>query len=133
MQAPCSPAGARGQKGATPSPAPLRSTKGYLLCAGICRLASNPVAEVREAIQRYCDVDVTFDGSREEGLLRALADALEHRDADEFTLAVQEFDSMTRLDTWKTTILVRAREVWGNRLHGGASRRGAACRLGLGL
>ncbi|KFM27426.1 Alpha-soluble NSF attachment protein 2 [Auxenochlorella protothecoides] len=87
------------------------SAKGYLLCAGICQLASNSLPGVRDAIQRYNDIDITFENSREEGLLTALADALEARDADAFTAAVQEFDSMTRLDAWKTAILVRVKRM----------------------
>jgi hypothetical protein len=38
--------------------------------------------------------------------LQALADALEQGDADAFTAAVADFDSLTRLDAWKTTMLV---------------------------
>lgn len=104
----------------------LCSAKGYLLCAGICQLASNSLPGVRDAIQRYNDIDITFENSREEGLLTALADALEARDADAFTAAVQEFDSMTRLDAWKTAILVRGAGVQEHKseVKGGASRGG---------
>lgn len=89
----------------------FNSAKGYLLCAGICQLASNSVAGCREAIARYRDIDVTFDRSREEVLLTALVDAMDARDADAFTMAVQEYDSMTRLDAWKTSILVRVKRI----------------------
>ncbi len=40
--------------------------------------------------------------------LQTLADALDEGDVEAFTNAVAEFDSLTRLDAWKTTLLVRA-------------------------
>lgn len=39
-----------------------------------------------------------------------LAEAFEAGDADKFTDAIQEFDSMTRLDSWKTTLLLRSKK-----------------------
>jgi hypothetical protein len=38
---------------------------------------------------------------------QALVDAMEAGDVDAFTTAVADFDSLTRLDAWKTTLLVR--------------------------
>lgn len=40
--------------------------------------------------------------------MQSLADAMDAGDADAFTTAVAEFDSLTRLDAWKTALLVRA-------------------------
>lgn len=54
---------------------------------------------------------MTFDRSREEALLSALVEAMDARDVDAFTVAIQEYDSMTRLDAWKTSILVRVKRM----------------------
>lgn len=50
-----------------------------------------------------------------------LGDAQEQGDMEKFTDAVAEFDSMTRLDTWKTTLLLRAKK----RIEGGPAAFGA--------
>jgi alpha-soluble NSF attachment protein len=39
-----------------------------------------------------------------------LAEALEAGDVDKFTDAIAEFDSMTRLDSWKTALLLRSKK-----------------------
>eukprot|EP00887_Chlorella_sp_A99_P006953 scaffold2.g6953.t1 len=85
------------------------SAKGYLLHAGICQLASADVTTIRTALERYKDIDISFDGSRECRLLETLADALESGDEEAFTSAVAEFDQLTRLDSWKTAMLLRVK------------------------
>ncbi|KAK9804908.1 hypothetical protein WJX72_011368 [[Myrmecia] bisecta] len=86
------------------------SAKGYLLCAGICQLATLNDIAISTALERYQDIDIAFQGSREEKLLRELAEAVEAADVQKFTDAIAEFDSMTRLDPWKTTILLRVKK-----------------------
>ena len=54
-------------------------------------------------------------------LAQDLADAQEQGDIENFTQAVQEFDSMTRLDAWKTMLLLRAKK----RIEGGPAAFGA--------
>ena len=65
---------------------------------------------MRNALERYEDMDPTFSDSRECGLLKGLTDAMEEGDQDKFTGVIQEFDSMSRLDPWKTTLLLRAKK-----------------------
>ncbi len=48
---------------------PCCSAKGYLLNAGICQLCNADVMTMRTAIERYKDIDINFDGSRECKLL----------------------------------------------------------------
>lgn len=86
------------------------SAKGYLLNAGICRLCSNDVWEVRSAVDKFSELDPNFAGSREDKFLRDLADAVEEGDVDKFTDVVADFDSLTRLDAWKTTLLLRVKK-----------------------
>ncbi len=44
------------------------------------------------------------------GILQDLVEASESADFDKFTDTIAEFDSMTRLDPWKTTLLLRAKK-----------------------
>ncbi len=46
-------------------------------------------------------------------LSQDLAEAFEAGDAEQFTDAIAEFDSMTRLDAWKTTLLLRSKKRIG--------------------
>lgn len=47
------------------SPPSSCSAKGYLLNAAICVMCSQGAGAVQAAVERYKDLDVSFDGSRE--------------------------------------------------------------------
>ncbi|KAK4766269.1 hypothetical protein SAY87_007911 [Trapa incisa] len=84
--------------------------KGHLLNAGICQLCKGDVVAITNALDRYQDLDPTFAGTREYRLLKDVASAMDEEDVEKFTDAVKEFDSMTPLDSWKTTLLLRVKE-----------------------
>jgi alpha-soluble NSF attachment protein len=86
------------------------SVKGYLLQAGLVQLCHGDSVQVANAIDKYLDMDATFEDTREHKLLVDLSTAMESGDVDQFTSLVQEFDSMSRLDQWKTTMLLRAKK-----------------------
>ena len=85
------------------------SAKGHFLHAALCALCSMDPNAVRERLEKYKEIDLNFDGSRECSLVESLADALETGDEDAFTTAVAEYDSLTRLDGFKTAVLLRAK------------------------
>ncbi|KAL1559292.1 alpha-soluble NSF attachment protein-like [Salvia divinorum] len=85
--------------------------KGHLLNAGICQLCKGDVVAINKALERYQELDPTFSGTREYKLLAELAAAIDEEDVTKFTDAVKEFDSMTPLDAWKTTLLLRVKEA----------------------
>lgn len=87
------------------------SAKGYLLNAGICLLCMGDPVEAQMGIEKYEDMDVSFSDSRECKLLRSLAQAMEEGDSQAFTDAVAEYDSLSRLDAWKTTMLLRCKKT----------------------
>lgn len=85
------------------------SAKGHFLHAAMCALCNMDPGAVRHRLEKYKDIDLNFDGSRECSLVESLADALETGDEDAFTSAVAEYDSLTRLDGFKTAVLLRAK------------------------
>ncbi|KAE9465141.1 hypothetical protein C3L33_02951, partial [Rhododendron williamsianum] len=87
--------------------------KGHLLNAGICQLCKGKgdTIAINNALEHYQDLDPTFSGSREYRLLADIADAIDQEDVAKFTDAVKEFDSMTQLDAWKTTLLLRVKDA----------------------
>lgn len=85
--------------------------KGILLNAGICEICRGDAVSIHNALERYQELDPTFSGTREYKLLADLATAMDEEDVEMFTEAIKEFDSMTRLDPWKTTLLLRAKNA----------------------
>ncbi|XP_073020349.1 alpha-soluble NSF attachment protein-like [Primulina eburnea] len=85
--------------------------KGHLLNAGICQLCRGDFVAINNALERYQELDPTFSGTREYKLLVELAAAVDEENVAKFTDAVKEFDSMTQLDAWKTTLLLRVKEA----------------------
>eukprot|EP00271_Cylindrocystis_brebissonii_P014421 TRINITY_DN35774_c0_g1_i1.p1 TRINITY_DN35774_c0_g1~~TRINITY_DN35774_c0_g1_i1.p1 ORF type:complete len:289 (+),score=76.10 TRINITY_DN35774_c0_g1_i1:348-1214(+) len=86
------------------------SVKSYLLNAGICQLCNNDVVAVQNALDKWTQFDGTFGDTREYKLIANLAAAMEDGDVEAFTGIIKEYDSMSRLDTWKTTLLLRVKE-----------------------
>ena len=82
------------------------SVKGYLLMAGLCRLATGEIGPAMSALERYEGMDATFAQSREGVLLRDLATAFEGLDEDTFTEKVRAYDDISRLDAQKTSLLL---------------------------
>lgn len=86
------------------------SVKGYLLSAGICRLATGEIAAAVNALERYEGMDASFSGTREGQFLRALVDAYEAMDEEQFTEVVRAYDEVSRLDAQKTTQLLAVKK-----------------------
>ncbi|MCL7022233.1 hypothetical protein MKW94_002264 [Papaver nudicaule] len=86
------------------------SVKGYLLNAGLCQLCKVDAVAISNALERYEELDPSFSGTREYKFLADLAASVDEEDVQRFTDVVKEFDSMTRLDAWKTTLLLRVKE-----------------------
>ncbi|KAL5076664.1 hypothetical protein RYX36_015648 [Vicia faba] len=84
--------------------------KGHLLNAGLCQLCKGDVVAINNALEKYQELDPTFSGTREYRLLADVAAAVDEEDVAKFTDVVKEFDSMTPLDSWKTTLLLRVKE-----------------------
>lgn len=64
----------------------------------------------KTALAAYADLDPTFPSTRECQLLSDLADAVEQGDAEMFSDKLFQFDQMSKLDKWKTKILLRVKE-----------------------
>ncbi|OEL20777.1 Alpha-soluble NSF attachment protein [Dichanthelium oligosanthes] len=101
------------------------SVRGILLNAGICQLCRGDPVAINNSLERYQpqkgyksklfthkNVDILFSWVACTELKLAwqdLAASMDEGDVAKFTDAVKEFDSMTRLDPWKTTLLLKAK------------------------
>ncbi|KAK2752181.1 vesicular-fusion protein S17 [Onygenales sp. PD_40] len=85
------------------------SVKEYFLKAGICHMASKDIVATNRALQTYRDLDNSFASTREHMLLTDLAQAVEQGDADTFGDKLFQYDQLSKLDKWKTAILLRVK------------------------
>ncbi|KAJ3123565.1 hypothetical protein HK098_001820 [Nowakowskiella sp. JEL0407] len=85
------------------------SLREYFLKAMLCHLAFDLISS-KSALEKYCNLDPTFSGTREFEFARDLLAALENSDVDEFTQVVFEFDRLTKLDSWKTSLLLKIKK-----------------------
>jgi len=83
------------------------SVKDYFLKAGICHLATGDVVGTQKALSTYRDLDTSFASTREHQLLIDLSETLEQGEPDAFADKLFQYDQMSKLDKWKTTILLR--------------------------
>ncbi|MCJ1388442.1 vesicular-fusion protein S17 [Xylographa bjoerkii] len=85
------------------------SVKDYFLKAGICRLANNDMVATSRALESYRELDPSFSSTRENQLLVDLAGAVEQGDQDAFADKLYQYDKFSKLDKWKTMILLRVK------------------------
>lgn len=92
------------------------SVKEYFLKAGICHLATNDLIATNRALEKYRDMDPSFGTQREHQLLVDVIGTIENGDSEGFADKLYAYDQMSKLDKWKTALLLR---VKGNIVEGG--------------
>jgi len=85
------------------------NAKGYFLQATLCHLANGDAIGASQAIQRFEGQDYTFSDSREGKFCRRLIECVEGFDAEGFSTACAEYDRISKLDPWKTSMLVKVK------------------------
>ncbi|KAK3675053.1 vesicular-fusion protein S17 [Recurvomyces mirabilis] len=86
------------------------SVKEYLLKAGICHLCTADMVASNRALESYRDLDPAFAQTREHQLLVDLTESVDEGDQEKFADKLFQFDQMSKLDKWKTTLLLRVKE-----------------------
>ena len=86
------------------------SVKEYYLKAGICQLCKGDNVAVKRSLEKYVNEDMTFPSTREYELLVAMSEALDNQDPEELTNHIFKFDQVSKLDKWKTTLLLRVKQ-----------------------
>ncbi|XP_071274942.1 alpha-soluble NSF attachment protein-like isoform X1 [Agelaius tricolor] len=88
------------------SPLLKYSAKEHFFRAALCHFCID-MLNAKLAVQRYEEMFPAFSDCRECKLLKKLLEAHEEQNVDAFTDAVKEFDSISRLDQWLTSLLLR--------------------------
>jgi len=85
------------------------SAKEYMFRAALCHLCVDH-EDAGIALNKYEEMYPAFQDSRECKLIKSLMTHLEEQNVDAFTDTVKEYDSISRLDQWYTTMLLRIKK-----------------------
>jgi len=83
------------------------NAKMYFLQAIFCHLGNGDAIAGTKALQRYENLDYSFGESREGRFCRQLVEAAEAYDDEAIATASFEYDRITKLDPWKTSMLLK--------------------------
>ncbi|XP_062496540.1 alpha-soluble NSF attachment protein [Pezoporus occidentalis] len=92
------------------SPLLKYSAKEHFFRAALCHFCIDAL-NAKLAMQKYEEMFPAFSDSRECKLLKKLLEAHEEQNVDGYTDAVKEYDSISRLDQWLTTMLLRIKKT----------------------
>jgi len=85
------------------------SAKEYFFRAALCHLSVD-LLNAQHALEKYSQQYPAFQDSREYKLVKDLCGHLEEQNIEGFTESVKDYDSISRLDQWYTTILLRIKK-----------------------
>ncbi|XP_051953130.1 alpha-soluble NSF attachment protein-like [Xyrauchen texanus] len=86
------------------------SAKDYFFKAALCHFCVD-MLNAKLALQKYEEMFPAFSDSRECKLVKKLLEAFEEQNVDTYTEAVKEYDTISRLDQWLTTMLLRIKKT----------------------
>jgi len=89
------------------------SVKEYYLKAGMCHLALGDVVAAQKAYSKYTTDDPSFGSTREGIFLQHIIEAYDAKDQEGFLNYLREYDSITKLDNWKTSVLLAVKNSMG--------------------
>lgn len=72
---------------------------------------SQDLVAANRALESYRDTDPTFASTREHQLLIDLVQAIEQGDQEAFADKLFQYDQLSKLDKWKTTLLLRIKNT----------------------
>ena len=65
---------------------------------------------MKRNLTRYASLDTSFPSTREAKFVNALLEAINTGDPDQYTAVVGDYDQVTPLDNWKTSILLKIKK-----------------------
>lgn len=86
------------------------NAKGYFLQSILCHLANQDSIGASQAMSRFSSLDFTLKESREGKFADSLIECIEGMDSEGFATTCFEYDRISKLDPWKTTILLSVRK-----------------------
>lgn len=87
------------------------NAKGHFVHCVLCHLANRDSVGASQAMSRFASLDYTLRESREGKFADELIECVEGGDVEGFATACYEYDRISKLDPWKTTILLSIRKA----------------------
>ncbi|CAD6584013.1 MAG: vesicular-fusion protein S17 [Tremellales sp. Tagirdzhanova-0007] len=87
------------------------SVKEYWLRAALCSMAMGDLVTTQRLLEVFGHKDVTFPSTREAKFAQELMGACEEADVERFQNAVYQYDQVTKLDNFKTGVLLRIKKA----------------------
>lgn len=91
------------------SPLLKNSAKEYFFKASLCHLCVD-LLNAQHAMERYVEQCPSFQDAREYKFIKNLSEHVEEQNLEGFTECIADFDSISRLDQWYTTMLLRVKK-----------------------
>ena len=85
------------------------NAKTHFLNGVMCHLANGDSIGASQALARFDSLDYTFADAREGKFARQLVECVEQFDPEGFATACFEYDRISKLDPWKTSMLVKVK------------------------
>lgn len=86
------------------------SLKDYFFKIVLCYLASDDQVAADKYLRESVELDSSFQSTREFKLLTDVTEAVREGDIEKMSDSLYEFDQFSRLDKWKTTILLKIKD-----------------------
>lgn len=83
----------------------------YDALASIYSFTKQDTVSAKRNVAKYSNQDPSYSSTREAKFIQALIEAVEAGDQEAFTGAVVEFDQVTKLDNWKTGMLLKIKRA----------------------
>ncbi|KAL0209024.1 hypothetical protein P9112_011611 [Eukaryota sp. TZLM1-RC] len=90
------------------------SAREYFLKSILCHLGNGDYVAAEMALDKFTSADGSFSSTRECELSSALVEAAKNGEEEDFATAIYEYDSITKLDDWKTSICLKIRKQLEN-------------------
>ena len=100
------------------------SAKGYFFQALLCFMAGGDVVAAQQKLEEYSAIDYTFPTARESQFVTKLLEAWENNDGDAYGEACVDFDRISPLDPWKSSMLLAAKRRFAGGSGGGGGGGG---------
>ncbi|KAL0249436.1 hypothetical protein GEMRC1_004668 [Eukaryota sp. GEM-RC1] len=86
------------------------SAREYFLKCIMCHLANSDYVAADLALEKFNSSDASFSSTREFELANGIVEACQSGDEDKFTASVYEYDTISKLDDWKTGICLKIKQ-----------------------
>jgi len=86
------------------------NVRDYLFRGGLCQLCKADDVAMTKALEKYQQIDPSFEQQREFKLLEKLHESYQDMNHEKFTEAILDFESISKLESWKVTLLNRIKD-----------------------